>query len=63
MFCRLTVIKMGYSGVDEPGFKGVHHIMGRGIDKTNILITDEDRKDFVSRLVVLAETQPIKIYS
>jgi hypothetical protein len=35
--------------------------MGRGIDKTNIFITDEDREDFISRLAELAEKQAMKI--
>ncbi|MEW6187502.1 MAG: transposase, partial [Thermodesulfobacteriota bacterium] len=34
--------------LDSPGV--LHHVMGRGIDKTTIFRTDEDRKDFVSRL-------------
>jgi putative transposase len=37
--------------------------MGRGIEKTNIFITDEDREDFVSRLADLAGKQSIKIYA
>jgi REP element-mobilizing transposase RayT len=37
--------------------------MGRGIEKTNIFITDEDREDFISRLADLAGKQAIKIYA
>ncbi|OGP50214.1 MAG: hypothetical protein A2Y79_07865 [Deltaproteobacteria bacterium RBG_13_43_22] len=47
--------------LDAPGV--LHHVMGRGIEKTNIFITDEDREDFVSRLAELAETQAIRIYA
>ena len=47
--------------LDSPGV--LHHVMGRGIEKTNIFITDEDREDFVSRLADLAGMQAIKIYA
>jgi putative transposase len=41
----------------------LHHVMGRGIEKTKIFLTDEDREDFVSRLADLAEKQYMKIYA
>ena len=47
--------------LDSPGV--LHHVMGRGIEKTNIFITDEDREDFVSRLADLAGKKAIKIYA
>jgi putative transposase len=47
--------------LDSPGV--LHHVMGRGIDKTNIFITDEDREDFISRLAELAGKQAMKIYA
>jgi putative transposase len=47
--------------LDAPGV--LHHVMGRGIEKRKIFISDEDREDFISRLAVLGEKQAIKIYA
>src|SRR4030042_3410054 len=47
--------------LDAPGV--LHHVMGRGIEKTNIFITDEDREYFFSRRAEWAETQAIRIYA
>jgi len=37
--------------LDAPG--ALHHIMGRGIERTAIFRTDQDRQDFLNRLVDL----------
>ncbi|MBM4308524.1 MAG: transposase, partial [Deltaproteobacteria bacterium] len=34
--------------LDAPG--ALHHVMGRGIERTNIYRTDQDRNDFLNRL-------------
>ena len=47
--------------LDSPGV--LHHVMGRGIEKTKIFLTDEDREDFISRLADLAEKQDMNIYA
>jgi len=33
--------------LDAPGT--LHHVMGRGIERTDIFRTDEDRNDFLNR--------------
>ena len=47
--------------LDAPGV--LHHVMGRGIEKRPIFLTDEDRSDFLSRLGHLAEEGWFKIYA
>ena len=47
--------------LDAPG--GLHHVMGRGIEKRKIFLSDEDREDFVSRLADLASNQAMKNYA
>jgi putative transposase len=47
--------------LDAPGV--LHHVMGRGIEKRRIFLTDEDRKDFLSRLGLLAEGDCLKVYA
>lgn len=47
--------------LDAPGV--LHHVLGRGIEKTKIFINDEDREDFVSRLAELAENKSMEIYA
>jgi hypothetical protein len=37
--------------LDAPG--ALHHIMGRGIERTGIFRTDQDREDFLNRLADL----------
>lgn len=39
--------------LDAPG--ALHHVMGRGIEKTSIFRTDKDREDFLTRLGSLCE--------
>ncbi len=45
---------------DAPGV--LHHVMGRGIERRPILLFDEDRNDFLSRLGLLAEKGYLKVY-
>jgi putative transposase len=40
----------------------LHHVMGRGIEKRKILLEDQDRSDFLSRLSALAEEKWMDIY-
>jgi putative transposase len=47
--------------LDAPGV--LHHVMGRGIEKRPIFLTDEDRNDFLSRLGLLAEEGCFKVYA
>jgi REP element-mobilizing transposase RayT len=47
--------------LDAPGV--LHHVMGRGIEKRPIFLTDEDRNDFLSRLGLLAEEGYLKVYA
>ena len=47
--------------LDAPGV--LHHVMGRGIEKRRIFLTDEDRQDFLSRLGLLAEGDCLKVYA
>ena len=39
--------------LDAPGV--LHHIMGRGIERRRIFISDKDRKDFIARLSAVAQ--------
>ena len=47
--------------LDAPGV--LHHVIGRGIEKRRIFISDGDRDDFLSRLGVLAEEGFLKVYA
>ena len=47
--------------LDAPGT--LHHVMGRGIEKTKIFREDGDREDFVSRLAGLAEEGFLTVYA
>lgn len=47
--------------LDAPGV--LHHVIGRGIEKRPIFLTDEDRNDFLSRLGLLAEEGCLQIYA
>lgn len=47
--------------LDAPGV--LHHVMGRGIEKKKIFLTDQDREDFVSRLEELVRQKALKIYA
>ena len=47
--------------LDSPGT--LHHVIVRGINKRRIVDADEDRKDFVRRLGVLAEETQTAVYA
>ena len=47
--------------LDAPGV--LHHVIGRGIEKGPIFLTDEDRNDFLSRLGLLAEEGCFEVYT
>ena len=41
----------------------LHHIMGRGIERTRIFRTDQDRKDFLNRLADLCLDVELIVYA
>ncbi len=47
--------------LDAPGT--LHHVMGRGIERTKIFRGDVDRADFLSRLEVLCQEGFLVIYA
>ena len=47
--------------LDAPGT--LHHIMGRGIEKTNIFYNNTDRDDFVNRMAALCKKKHLVIYA
>ena len=47
--------------LDAPGV--LHHVMGRGIEKRKIFLSDEDRNDFIDRLSALVQKGAIEIYA
>lgn len=47
--------------LDAPG--ALHHVMGRGIERTRIFRTDQDRKDFLNRLEDLWAAKDLVIYA
>src|SRR4030067_526627 len=47
--------------LDAPGV--LHHVIGRGIEKRPIFLTDEDRNDFLARLGLLSEDGYLKVYA
>ncbi len=47
--------------LDAPG--ALHHVMGRGIERTNIFRTDRDRDDFLERLAGLSEDGNLIVYA
>jgi len=47
--------------LDAPG--ALHHVMGRGIERTNIFRTDADREDFVNRLAHLCFEGSLVVYA
>ena len=49
------------SRLDAPGT--LHHVMGRGIEKTAIFRNEEDRKDFLNRIAVLCQGKAWKVYA
>lgn len=47
--------------LDAPGT--LHHVMGRGIERTKIFRTDADRTDFVNRLATLCQQGHLGVYA
>ena len=47
--------------LDAPGT--LHHVMGRGIERTKIFPTDADRTDFVTRLSALCQQGRLVVYA
>jgi putative transposase len=47
--------------LDAPG--ALHHIMGRGIERTTIFRTDQDREDFIKRLGELCRAGELIVYA
>ena len=47
--------------LDAPGV--LHHVMGRGIEQNEIFLNDEDRKDFIKRLEILALDNAMDIFA
>ena len=47
--------------LDAPG--ALHHVMGRGIERTKIFQTDTDRADFVTRLAALCQQGHLVVYA
>jgi putative transposase len=47
--------------LDAPGI--LHHIMGRGIERSNIFINNKDRNDFISRLSLLVVEGAFEVYA
>ncbi len=47
--------------LDAPG--ALHHVMGRGIERTNVFRDDGDRTDFVNRLAALARAGNLVVYA
>ncbi|KPA11594.1 transposase [Candidatus Magnetomorum sp. HK-1] len=47
--------------LDAPGV--LHHVMGRGIEQNEIFLNNEDRKDFIKRLEILALDNAIDVYA
>jgi len=47
--------------LDAPG--ALHHIMGRGIERTTIFRTDQDREDFLRRLADLCLDGDLHVYA
>ncbi len=47
--------------LDAPGV--LHHVMGRGIERTIVFRDDGDRTDFVNRLATLARAGNLVVYA
>ncbi len=47
--------------LDAPG--ALHHVMGRGIERTKLFQTDTDREDFLARLAVLCRGGALRVYA
>jgi putative transposase len=49
------------SRLDAPGV--LHHVMGRGIERRKIFLSDIDCNDFISRLSSLVQVGALEIYA
>jgi len=49
------------SRLDAPGV--LHHVMGRGIERRKIFLSDIDSNDFINRLSALAQDGAMEIYA
>ena len=47
--------------LDAPGV--LQHVMGRGIERRKIFLSDRDRNDFIGRLSALAKDGAVEIYA
>ena len=47
--------------LDMPG--ALHHIIGRGIERTKIFRKEEDRKDFINRVAELCQEKALLVYA
>lgn len=47
--------------VDAPGV--LHHVMGRGIERRKIFLSDTDRNDFLARLLEMAQAGAMEVYA
>lgn len=47
--------------LDAPGT--LHHVIGRGIERTKIFRAREDREDFLARLGELRKVAALKVYA
>jgi len=47
--------------LDAPGV--LHHVMGRGIERKRIFLSDTDRNDFINRLSELSQAGAMEIYA
>ncbi|HNR14763.1 MAG TPA: hypothetical protein PKJ77_10160 [Thermodesulfobacteriota bacterium] len=45
------------SRIDAPG--AVNHVIGRGIVRSKIFLSNADREDFLERLALLIETETV----
>ena len=51
----------GLARLDAVGV--LHHVMGRGIERRKIFLSDTDRNDFIDRLSALAQDNSVEIYA
>jgi len=47
--------------LDAPG--ALHHVMGRGIERSDIFFDNRDRNDFINRLSLLVEKDAVEVYA
>ena len=47
--------------LDDSGV--LHHVMGRGIEKREIFLNNENREDFLERLAAMAQEKALDVYA